>query len=434
MDIMKSVRVGVVGAGTVGSGTIEVLLQRADVLARRSGVPIELAGVADLDPERIRAAGVDDARMFEDYTSLTRDPEIDMIVELIGGTRTAEAVIRDAFEHGKAVVTANKALLAEKGDALFDLARTKALPLAFEAAVAGGIPVILAIRDGLICNHFLKLLGIVNGTCNYILSEMIEKGVAFDACLAEAQALGFAEADPTTDIGGFDAGHKLALLSALTFETKVDFDSMHIEGIKGIDLRDVEYAKLLGYTVRLLAVARPVGDTLFLSVHPALLAQDHPLAGVYGSMNAVALEGDIVMESMMYGRGAGKLPTASAVVSDIAAVARALRGLGPGSFWTPPEENAYTLGGMEDYRAHYYLRFEVTDKAGVLGRMTQALGAQGVSIGSMHQHVEDDNEDGQATVVMVTHNAREGDVRAALDVIAAQDYSLAPPVLYRIES
>ena len=428
----KIIRVGVVGAGVVGSGTIETLLERSALLERRSGVRIELAAVAELDTQRALATGAARDIIVGDYTDVTENPDIDIVVELVGGVGIAESIVKSALDNSKAVVTANKALLSEKGAGLFKLAREKQVSLAFEAAVGGGIPCLLAIREGLNCNNFTSLLGILNGTCNYILTEMIDNGVEYQECLKEAQALGFAEANPITDVGGFDTGHKLALLSALAFETNVEFSQMHIEGIDTIDLRDVRYAQEQGYTVKLLAVARPVEDTLFLSVHPALLPEEHTLAGVHGSLNAVSLYGDVVQESVLVGRGAGKFPTACAVVSDIVSVARKLKYSPQTPSWVPPLESSYTLGSMDDYVTRYYLRFSVDDRPGVIARIATELSSVGVSIASVNQK-EQHGTDGNVAVVFITHEAREGDIQQALESIDANDFVQSKTVLLRIE-
>ncbi len=426
----KVIKVGVVGAGVVGSGTIETLLKRVDLLERRSGVRVELASVAELDTQRALATGAAENIIVADYKQVTENPDIDIVVELVGGVGIAETIVKSALENSKSVVTANKALLSEKGKPLFDLAREKGVALAFEAAVGGGIPCILSIREGLNCNNFTSLLGILNGTCNYILTEMIEHGVEYEACLKEAQDLGFAEADPTTDVGGFDTGHKLALLSALAFETNVDFDKLHIEGIDKVDLTDVEYAQQHGYTVKLLAVARPVGNKLYLSVHPALLPFEHTLAGVHGSLNAVSLYGDIVEESVLVGRGAGKLPTACAVVSDIVSVARNLKYSPETPSWKPPLESNYELGSIADYVTRYYLRFTVSDQPGVMATIATELSKVGVSIASVTQN---EHHGDDVAVVFITHSAREGDIQSALAAIDRNDFVKSKTVLLRIE-
>jgi homoserine dehydrogenase len=427
-------RVGVVGVGTVGAGVIHILLKRPDLLARRSGVRLQLTKVAELDRARALAEGVPEEILVDDFAKITGDPEIDIVVELIGGMGVAEKVVSSALEAGKSVVTANKALLAEKGAALFALARKKDVALAFEAAVCGGIPIILALREGLIANHILSLTGIVNGTCNYILSKMTEEGAPFDKCLAEAQKLGYAEADPTFDIDGIDSGHKLALLSALALESWIDFPGLHIEGIRNINLMDVEFARYLGYTVKLLAVARPQPETgkVFLSVHPALLHLEHPLANVHGSMNAIALEGDVVKEAMFYGRGAGREPTASAVVSDIVSVARDLCGNTDATSWTPRENPMYALAPMAQYRARYYLRIIAEDIPGVLGRVMMTLGNNNVSIASVHQF-ESELDNNRVPISILTHQALEGEVLKSLAEIDSFDFIHGQPVFIRIE-
>lgn len=427
----KVINVGVVGAGTVGSGTIETLLSRADILRKRCGVEIRLAAVAELDREKALATGAPAEVIVDDFKKVTQNPDIDIVVELIGGVGIAEAIVKSALENGKAVVTANKALLSEKGKPLFSLAREKNVALAFEAAVGGGIPCMLSIREGLNCNNYSSLLGILNGTCNYILTEMIQKGVAYEDCLKEAQALGFAEADPTTDVGGFDTAHKLALLSAQAFDSWVDFDTLHIEGIDKVNLDDVAFAGKLGYTVKLLAVARPNNDGLFLSVHPALLPNNHTLASIHGSLNAVSLYGDIVEESVLVGRGAGKLPTASAVVADITQVARMLAFSPEMPYWTPDETPAFKLLPMSEYSTRYYLRFMVKDQAGVMAKITGCLGARNVSIASMHQDENFTGED--AAVIIITHKAKEGDIQQSLVEIEEMDFTVQKPVLLRIE-
>ncbi|MDR1613162.1 MAG: homoserine dehydrogenase [Planctomycetota bacterium] len=448
MPGMRRCGVGLVGAGTVGGGVAETLLTRGDLLARRSGVDVDLAMAADQDVARALAAGVPAGRVVDDYRKVVVNPGVDIVVELMGGVGTAHEVVMAALDAGKHVVTANKALLAERGADIFRKAREKKLVVAFEAAVAGGIPLLLALREGLIANRVRSLLGIVNGTSNYILTAMTEKSLPFATALQEAQRLGFAEADPSADIDGKDSGHKLSLLSALAFDTWIDFSQLHIEGIRGIQDADIRIASYLGYVPKLLGVIRAEpgpgaagdddggeaadGARLFLSVHPALLRATHPLAGVSGSLNAVETESDLALESMFYGRGAGRFPTASAVVADIVAVAKSVAFGGPGPAWLPPERNACRVAPFDDYRARHYLRFIVRDVPGVLGTLATALGAKDVSIAAMHQF-EAERSDGYASVCLVTHNAREGNVAQALRDISALELLHEPPVLIRIE-
>ena len=448
MTKSSSCGVGLVGAGVVGGGVAEVLLTRRELLSKRCGVGIDLVMLADQDRERALATGIDAGRVVGDYRALVENPDVSVVVELIGGVGVAKDVVMAALEAGKHVVTANKALLAEFGSAIFAKAKEKNVIVAFEASVAGGIPLLLSLREGLVANRLTSLLGIVNGTCNYILSEMKAKGISFDECLDEAQRLGFAEAKPSADIDGKDSGHKLALLSALGFDTWIDFQQLHIEGIRNINDADIKITSRLGYTLKLLGVIRTepqplsaaeggVGnigerDKVFLSVHPALLRNEHPMASVNGSLNAVETFGDVVMESMFYGRGAGRYPTASAVVSDIAAVARASVFGGAGPAWFPPEMNAYTLAPMADYRTRYYLRIAVRDQPGVLGLLATTLGHENVSIAEMHQF-ENTAGDGSASVCLFTHEACEGDLMRALEGVKAMDCLIGEPTLIRIE-
>lgn len=448
MEKSKRCGIGLAGAGIVGGGVADLLLGRKELLKQRTGVDIDLAWVADMDMERAIQLGVTRDRVVDDFHKLMDKSDIDVIIELIGGTGVAYDCVMAALDAGKHVVTANKALLAERGPAIFAKAKEKNRIVAFEAAVAGGIPLLLSLREGLVVNRMQSLLGIVNGTCNYILSEMAAKGLTFDACLKEAQRLGFAEANPSSDIDGKDSGHKLALLSALSFDTWIDFTSLHIEGIRNIQDTDIKITRELGYTLKLLGVIRPdprpemaenggKGDVtdsgrVFLSVHPGLLKNSNPLAAVSGSMNGVITNGDAVMESMFYGRGAGRYPTASAVVSDIAEVAKTAVFGGIGPRWFPPAKNAYTLAPMEDYQARYYLRFSVADRPGVVGKITTALGANNVSIVAVHQF-EYDVKDGHATVCLFTHMAREGDVRLSLAAIEKLNLLEDAPTLLRIE-
>ncbi len=449
MASCTSCGIGLVGAGIVGGGVAELLMTRKNLLARRAGLAPNLVMVADKDMKRAISAGVPAEKVVDNYQDLIANPEVKVVVELMGGVGVAYDVVMAALNAGKHVVTANKALLAEKGKDIFALAKEKNLIVAFEAAVAGGIPLLLSLREGLIVNQMQSLLGIVNGTCNYILSEMTATGQSFVDCLKEAQRLGFAEFDPSADIDGKDSGHKLALLAALAFETWVDFPSLHIEGIRDINDEDIRIAKSLGYTVKLLGVIRtdpePVaaekggrGDAgtpgrLFLSVHPSLLKNKDPMATVSGSMNAVKTEGDAVMESMFYGRGAGRYPTASAVVSDIVAVARAVAFGGVGPSWYPPETNAYAIAPIEDYVARYYIRFVVRDRPGVLGVITTSFGKNNVSIAAFHQFESELPDGGLASVCLFSHEAREGDIKASLEEIQRMDFLHGKPTLIRIE-
>jgi homoserine dehydrogenase len=426
----ERVGIGLIGAGTVGGGVVRILKEKAALLEARIGVQMELLHAADLEPNRLRDLGVPDECVTTDYREVLANDDVQVVVELVGGTSVAYEIVKEALEAGKGVVTANKALLAERGGPLFALAKEKGLPLMFEAAVCGAIPIIQAVRDGLVANRMSGLLGIVNGTCNYILTEMLENESPYDDALADAQKLGFAEADPTFDVEGNDSAHKLALLSALGFETVPEYQSIPVEGISRLRLEDVRLAAELGYVVKLLAVARAQEETVFLSVHPALLPASHPLASVSGSMNAVAIKTDAAGEVMFYGPGAGEMPTASAVVSDIAAVAQALSAGGRPRFWGPGDENTYDHGEFDDYTCAYFLRFDVQDRFGVLGRIATILGEHNVSIDSMIQHGE---AVGAVPIVLCTHEAREGDVRAAVKRIEDEEFVVGEAGVLRVE-
>ena len=448
MTDKKHCGVGLIGAGIVGGGVAELLMTRRKLLGDRSGGDIELIAAADMDVERAVSAGVPKDRVVNDFRKLVANPEIQIAVELIGGVGVAFDAVMAALDAGKHVVTANKALLAERGAEIFAKAREKNLIVAFEAAVAGGIPLLISLREGLIVNRMQSLLGIVNGTCNFILTEMTAKGMTFAECLKDAQRLGYAEFDPSTDIDGKDTGHKLALLSALAFETWIDFPLLHIEGIRHINDEDIKITRSLGYILKLLGVIRTdpepiaaekggkggVGSPgrLFLSVHPALLKSSNPLAAVGGSLNAIRTEGDAVMESMFVGRGAGRYPTASAVVSDVVAVARTVMFGGIGPRWYPPKQNAYVMAPSGDYRVRYYIRFVVRDKPGVLGGITTSLGKNNVSIAAVHQF-ENDLSGGLASVCLFTHEAREEEVMKSLSEIAGMEFMHGAPSMLRIE-
>ncbi len=444
----KHCGIGLIGAGVVGGGVADLLMTRRKLLAERAGVDIELVAAADMDVERAVSAGVPRERVVNDFRKMVANPDVDVAIELIGGTGVAFDAVMAALDAGKHVVTANKALLAERGREIFAKAKEKNLIVAFEAAVAGGIPLLLSLREGLIVNRMQSLLGIVNGTCNFILTEMTARGISFAECLKEAQRLGYAEFDPSADIDGKDSGHKLALLSALAFETWIDFPSLHIEGIRDINDEDIKITRSLGYTLKLLGVIRTdpepiaaekggkggVGSPgrLFLSVHPALLKNSNPLSAVGGSLNAIRTEGDAVMESMFVGRGAGRYPTASAVVSDVVEVARTVAYGGVGPRWYPPTKSAYTMAPSADYRVRYYIRFVVRDKPGVLGGITTSLGRNNVSIAAVHQF-ENDLSGGLASVCLFTHEAREGDVRKSLSEISGMEFMHGAPTFIRIE-
>jgi homoserine dehydrogenase len=430
-------RVGLLGVGTVGGGVSELLLgEGASLKERTGGVNIRLVAAADIEKTRLAplsAAGVD---VTDDAMQVVARDDVDVIVELIGGTDAAKALILEALRRRRSVVTANKHLLAEHGDEIIRAARATNTALGFSAAVCGGVPVLLALRTGLVANKVASIVGIVNGTCNYILTRMSLAGATYAAALAEAQAHGYAEADPRLDVDGHDSAHKLAILAALAFRTPVSLSSVVCEGISGLAVLDLRFAQEMGYVVKLVAIGKRVGDrdALELRVHPTLLPRDHPLAAVSGVFNAVEITGHAVGRVMLFGRGAGKEPTASNIVADLVEVARgsAARVSDQLAFWVDRPPLSIVPSGEVSTR--FYVRFTVRDEYGVLGRMARILGEHRVSIASVIQKEphEGDSEKG-VPIVMLTHEAREADFRAALDDIDACEVSIRRSVFLRIE-
>jgi homoserine dehydrogenase len=418
----------------IGEGLVKALKEHADVIAARTGAPIRLTAVADKDPARLELVRALDpsVALLEDAFEIPKREDVDIVVELIGGVQVADGLVREALQAKKHVVTANKALLAERGVSLFALAETNGCDLYFEAAVAGAIPVIRVIRESLASDRFSSVRGIINGTSNYILSSMANEGAAFEDALKAAQEAGFAEADPTLDITGGDAGHKLALIAGLAFGAHVLPSQIPTEGIDQVDPRDIQYAQKFGYVIRPLAVAeRANSGALDLRVHPALVPQSDPLAHVDGALNAVAIQGEMVGPSFLSGLGAGAAPTATSVAGDIIDIARNMLAGAPMRTWYLPVEGEQQLQPLADLSARYYLRFSVRDQSGVLAALSGKLGSAGISIEKMIQDVES-GEEGTATIAMLTHHAREGDVRAALAAIDETHLTTAPTHLIRI--
>jgi homoserine dehydrogenase len=415
---VSDVRVGLLGLGTVGAGVVKILQTRAELLQERAGARLTLAAVADTDLTRPRE-GLDLAALplVADAGRVLDDPSIPIVVELVGGLEPARTFILRALAAGKHVVTANKALLAHHGAELYEEARRRGVALGFEAAVAGGIPLIRAVKEGLVANHVLSLAGIVNGTCNYILSKMTDEGLDFSLVLKEAQAHGYAEADPTLDIEGMDSAHKLQILVALAFRTFVELKDIHTEGITRVTAADIEYARELGYRIKLLAIAKASGGGVEARVHPTMIPAASPLAAVAGVFNAVFLTGDAVGDLMFYGRGAGQMPTASAVVSDVVEIARRLAHGVPALGLELPAvaRQPLPLTPMDAIRCCYYLRVMVQDRPGVLSRVAGILGDNDISIANVIQKGRGTRE--AVPVVMLTHEARERDMRAALAAI-----------------
>jgi len=409
--------IGIIGFGTVGTGTVKLLQENAEHLRRRVGVPLRIRRIADLDVTRDRGVAVPEGVLTSDGLLVARDPEIQIVIELVGGTGMARDFLLEAMRQGKSVVTANKALLAEHGPEIARAAQTAGVDMGFEASVGGGIPIIRAMREGLAANRIREIYGIINGTCNYILSRMTNEGKDYGEVLAEAQKTGLAEADPSFDVDGIDSAHKLAILVWLATGAYVSPKEIFIEGIRDVSPLDIAFAREFGYTIKLLAIAKEKGDGVEVRVHPTMIPSGHLLATVGGADNAIYVKGDFIGSALFYGQGAGMHPTASAVVSDVIEIARNLRGGGVGRippsgfFLLDPGEGA-SVSPFDDVRCEYYLRFQVVDKPGVLSKIAGALGAHSISISSVIQKGR--KEESAVPIVIVTHHARESDMRAAL--------------------
>ncbi|CAM5186152.1 homoserine dehydrogenase [Oligella ureolytica] len=430
---LKPVRVGLLGFGVVGSGTWAVLNRNADEIARRAGCRIEIVRIATRNPSKITDVP-GHVQVDDDLMALVQDPEIDIVVELIGGSTLARELILAAIAEGKHVVTANKALLALHGNEIFTEASNKGVMVAFEAAVAGGIPIIKSIREGLTANRIQWLAGIINGTTNFILSEMRRRNLDFATALQEAQDFGYAEADPTFDIEGVDAAHKLALLASIAFGIKIQFDKVYVEGISHLAQEDFIHVHNLGYRIKLLAIARHRKEGIELRVHPALVKDNELLANVEGSMNAVLVRGDAVGETLYYGPGAGSEPTASAVIADLVDVTR--------MHHTDPENRVphlafqanaladYSILPIEDAETSYYLRLLVDDQSGVMAEITRVLAGDNISIDSMRQ---EQVSDGKASIIFLTHKTREGDIEKAIGQIEQMPFVHSKVTRIRLE-
>ncbi len=426
----RPLSVGVAGLGTVGGGVLRILRDNADIVASHAGRPITVTAVSARDRGRDRGVKLDGLRWHDDPLGLAADPGVDVVVELIGGSEDpAHALVFAALAAGKPVVTANKALLARHGVALAEAAEKGGTTLGFEASVAGGIPVIKVLREGLAANRIRRVAGILNGTCNFILTSMGERGREFADVLAEAQKLGYAEADPSFDIDGVDAAHKLAILTALAFGRPVDFASVYVEGIRNVSALDITFAKELGYRIKLLGIARRTEAGIESRVHPCMVPEDSPLARVDGVYNAVVAEGDFVGRVMLEGRGAGAGPTASAVVADLIDIARGRAAPVWGA--AVAQLSASAAVPMDAYAGAYYLRLMVVDRPGVIADVAGALRDSGVSLESMLQHGRAPGE--AVPIVLVTHETRESQMRVAMDRIERLDSVLERPSLIRIE-
>jgi homoserine dehydrogenase len=414
---MKPIRVGLLGIGTVGGGTWEVLNRNADEIQRRAGRAIQITQVAERADELARRKVGDRARIHGDAFEVVRSPEIDIVVELIGGTTMAKDLQLEAIAHGKHVVTANKALLAHHGNEIFAAAQKKGVMVAFEAAVAGGVPIVKALREGLTANRIEWIAGIINGTSNFILSEMRDKGISFDSALKDAQKRGYAETDPTFDIEGVDAAHKLTILAALAFGIPMQFKKAYTEGISKLTQEDIRYAEELGYRIKLLGITKRKEKGIELRVHPTLVPTRRLIANVEGVMNAILVKGDAVGPTLYYGAGAGALPTASAVVADLIDVTRLITAdpehRVPHLAFQPDQLSAVPILGIEQVETSYYLRMRVIDKPGVLADVTRILADSKISIDAMVQK-EPGKGEKRVDIVMLTHQALERNVNQAI--------------------
>ena len=438
---MKPIQVGLLGIGTVGSGTYQVLARNQEEIRRRAGRGIEITMVADLNTERARQLVGPGVKVVSDAREVNANPEIEIVIELIGGYGIARTLMMEAIAAGKHVVTANKALLAVHGSEIFQAAHDRGVMVAFEAAVAGGIPIIKALREGLTANRIQWIAGIINGTTNFILSEMRDKGLDFDVVLKEAQRLGYAEADPTFDIEGVDAAHKATLMSAIAFGIPVQFDKAHVEGITKLSATDIRYAEQLGYRIKLLGITkRREGQGVELRVHPTLVPAKRLIANVEGAMNAVVVNGDAVGTTLYYGKGAGSEPTASAVIADLVDVTRLATSdpqhRVPHLAFQPGQMRDVGVLSMEQVVTGYYLRLRVADETGVLARVATILAEAGISIDALLQREADEvggEGSTQTDLIILTHDAREGAMNQALERLQALPSVLAPIVRIRKE-
>lgn len=427
--------VGLIGFGTVGSGAARVLIENAELIRRRVGVPIKLVRIADLDITRDRGIAIPPGVLTTDIQQVLTDPRVDIVIELMGGYDLAKRVILDAVQRGKHVVTANKALLAVHGEEIFAAASRHGIDLGFEASVGGGIPVIRALTEGLAANNIQSIYGIINGTSNYILSRMTSEGQRFDVVLEEAKRAGYAEADPTFDVAGIDSAHKLTIMVSLAYGTPVNFKEIYTEGITALTPLDIAYAKEFGFTIKLLAIAKYSEGEIEARVHPTMVPSASQIAKVDGVYNAIQLVGDAVEDVVLYGRGAGSMPTGSAVVSDVMSIARDMlksaTGRVPPASYQPDERRPLRMRPMEEITSLYYIRFMVLDRPGVLSKIAGVLGHYGISISSVLQQ---GRKEGQTVpVVIMTHMAKERDIQNALRDINPMPYISEPTTLIRVE-
>lgn len=432
---MKEINIGLLGCGTVGTGVAKILIENKNLISCRVGAALNLRRVADIDLGTDRGIQFADGVLIDDAYQVVDDPEIDIIIEMIGGEGIAKELILRAIDNGKPVVTANKALLASQGNEIFKAAAAKGVDLAFEASVGGCMPIIKSLRESLVANHIKSIAGILNGTCNYILSKSTEEGSSFEKALSEAQSNGYAEADPTLDIEGIDTAHKLAILTSLAYGMQINLNDIYVEGISKITPLDIEFAKEFGYRIKLLAICKDMGSAIEARVHPTMIPFDNPLAVVNGPLNAVIIFGDAVGDMMLCGYGAGMMPTASAVVGDTVDIARNLltgaSGRVPLLSYQMDKIREIPVIPIDEISMHYYFRFAALDRPGVLSKIAGILGDNDISIQSVHQKGRQTK--GSVPVVMLTHIAKEAAVKKALLDISKLDIVGDKPVLIRIE-
>ncbi|MCA3002673.1 MAG: homoserine dehydrogenase [Rhodocyclaceae bacterium] len=433
---MKPINVGLLGLGTVGSGTIEVLRRNGEEISRRAGREIRITHASARDINKPRSVSLEGITLVADPSGIVTNPDIDIVCELIGGDTTTKTLVLEAIENGKHVVTANKALLAKHGNEIFAAAQRKKVMVAFEAAVAGGVPIIKALREGLSANRIEWIAGIINGTSNFVLSEMRSRGASFDTVLKEAQAKGYAEADPTFDIEGIDAAHKLTILSAIAFGVPVQFEKAYTEGISKLTDKDIAYAEQLGYRIKLLGITRHVAAGIELRVHPTLIPAKRLIANVEGVMNAILVKGDAVGASMYYGRGAGAEATASAVIADLVDVTRMLTAdpeqRVPHLAFQPDQLHDTPILPMGKVETAYYLRLSAFDRPGVMADVTRILADNSISIDAMLQKEAEDGED-VVDVIILTHRCLEQQANAAIAKIEALTSMANKVVRIRLE-
>ncbi len=432
---MKQINVGILGFGVVGAGVAKLLIEKKQLLTSRIGAVLNLKTIADIDTTTDRGISLETTRLIDDAALVIHDPDIDIIVETIGGETIARQFIQQALENKKHVVTANKALLAGFGNDLVSIAMENSVDLAFEASCGGCMPIIKCIRESLVANDITSMTGILNGTCNYILTKISQDGSQFEDALKDAQALGFAEAEPSLDIDGFDTAHKLAILNSLAHGIRINLKDIHVEGIRNITPVDIEFAREFGYTIKLLAIGKRHDNHVEARVHPTMILENNPLSHVDQSMNAIVIDADATGKTMLYGKGAGRMPTASAVLSDISDIARnmilGVQGRIPILGYLEDQIKPAAILPMDDLSTRYYLRFEAKDHPGVLAMISGVLGGKNISIKSVHQKGR--SSKGTVPIVMITHLANEASIQSALKEIAASDSVVGDPVVIRIE-